>query len=169
MRRLDLEGQKYGRLTLIYSTGINKSKQRMWLAQCDCGKETIVCQQHVRDGRTTSCGCFHKENQTKHGMAHTKEWHAYHHAKARCKPNHKHHQHYFDRGIRCHFTSFEEFFAEIGPAPSLKHSVDRIDNDKGYEPGNIRWATKSEQERNRRCDNCAALKARIAELEAQLA
>jgi hypothetical protein len=73
-----------------------------------------------------------------------------------------------DRGILFKFESFEQFYAEIGPKPTAAHQLDRIDNDKGYEPGNVRWATKSQNERNRRCDNCAALKARIKELENQL-
>jgi hypothetical protein len=168
MRKLDLAGQKFWRLTLIEVVGTNKAKQRMWRCICECGKEHIASQQHITRGTTKSCGCYHKDKQTKHGMVGTKEWFAYQHAKARCKSTHPSHADYYDRGITVTFQSFEEFFAEVGRAPSAKHSLDRIDNNRGYEPGNLRWATREEQMRNTRCDNCTVLKARIAELEAKL-
>jgi hypothetical protein len=169
MRKLDLEGKKYGRLTLIKLVGVNKSKQRVWLCLCDCGTEHQASQAHITRGSSTSCGCYRKERTTTHNHSRTPEWFAYQHAKARCKPDHESHEHYFDRGILFRFTSFKDFFAEIGPRPTPKHSLDRRDNDKGYESGNVRWATKSQQERNRRCDNCLVLKQRIVELESKLA
>jgi hypothetical protein len=169
MRKLDLAGQKYGRLTLIEVIGVNPSKQRVWRCLCDCGREHNASQAHITRGSSRSCGCYRKDRVTTHNQSRTPEWFAYQHAKARCKPTHKHHVHYFDRGILFRFTSFEEFFSEVGLRPSPKHSLDRRDNDRGYEPGNIRWATKSQQERNRRCDNCLALKQRIVELERKLA
>jgi hypothetical protein len=168
MRKLDLAGQKFGRLTLVRVVGVNKSKQRVWLCLCDCGKQHTAAQAHITGGKVTSCGCYRRERATKHGMHLSDEWRAFGHAKTRCKSNHKHHAHYFDRGILFKFESFEQFYAEIGPKPTAAHQLDRIDNDKGYEPGNVRWATKSQNERNRRCDNCAALKARIKELELQI-
>lgn len=165
MRKLDLAGKKYGRLTLIEVIGVNLSKQRVWKCLCECGKEHVVSQAHITNGKVTSCGCYRRERATTHGMHRTPEWFAFQHAKARCKPDHESHEHYFDRGIRVKFSSFEEFFAEVGFRPSVGHSLDRKDNDKGYESGNVRWATKSQQERNRRCDNCTRLKQRIFELE----
>ena len=168
MRKLNLEGQKFGKLTLIEAVGVNKAKQRMWRCLCSCGKEHIAAQQHITRGATLSCGCIRITKNFVHGMCRTPEWYAYQHAKQRCKPNHSKHAHYYDRGIRFTFTSFEQFFKEVGLRPLIKHSLDRKDNDKGYNPGNMRWATKSEQERNRRCDNCASLKQRIKELETQV-
>ena len=165
MRKLDLAGKRYGRLVLIEVVGTNSARQRVWKCCCDCGTEHFASQAHLTSGKTTSCGCYRKERVTKHGMIGTPEWFAYQHAKARCKPTHKSHEHYFDRGITFKFISFEEFYAEVGNRPSIKHSLDRVDNDKGYETGNVRWATKSQQERNRRCDNCVLLKQRILELE----
>lgn len=168
MRRLELAGQLFGRLTLQKVVGVNKSKQRLWECKCACGNTHVASQAHLTTGKTTSCGCFRKEKATTHGMHKTPEWFAYQHAKSRCKPDSSCHKDYFDRGIFFKFESFEEFYKEIGPRPSNKHSCDRKDNDKGYEPGNVRWATKSEQERNRRCDNCELLKQRIKELETQV-
>lgn len=168
MKKLDLAGSKFGRLTLVKVVGVNKSKQRLWLCVCSCGNEHVASQAHITRGKTISCGCFRKERATKHGMHNTPEWAAYGHAKQRCRPTHSKHEHYHDRGITFEFNSFEEFFEEIGRRPSPKHSVDRIRNNEGYKPGNVRWATKSQQERNRRCDNCAALEARIVELQKRL-
>lgn len=86
---------------------------------------------------------------TKHGMSRTPEYGAYLAAKQRCTnskddawPD------YGGRGIEFRFTSFEQFFAEIGPRPSLKHSLDRKENDGHYELGNVRWATMREQNLN---------------------
>jgi hypothetical protein len=165
MRALDLAGKKFGRLTLIEVIGVTSGKQRLWLCICDCGNEHKAGQGHLSKGKVTSCGCWRKERATKHGMHGTPEWFAYNHAQQRCKPTHPAHQHYFDRGIFFKFTALQDFLNEVGLRPSSKHSLDRIDNDKGYEPGNLRWATRKEQMRNTRCNNCLLLKARIKELE----
>ena len=169
MRKLDLAGQKFGRLTAVEVCG-RKNNVRVWKCQCDCGTQCEVDQNHLTTARTTSCGCIRRERWTTHGMSRTPEWASYGHAKQRCKPNHNKHAHYFDRGITFDFTSFEQFYAEVGPKPTPKHSLDRWPNNDGpYGPGNVRWATKSQQERNRRCDNCAVHLARIKDLESKLA
>ena len=168
MRKLDLVGKRFGRLNLIEVVSLSTTGSRIWKCVCTCGAEHLAQQGHLTSGKVTSCGCYRKERARTHGMTRTPEWFAYQHAKSRCKPNHACHEHYFDRGIAFKFVSFEEFYAEVGNRPSIKHSLDRIDNDRGYEPGNIRWATKSQQERNRRCDNCVQLKQRILELESKI-
>jgi hypothetical protein len=93
----------------------------------------------------------------KHGFARTQrsaEYTAYQNAKARCRnPKAPNYAYYGGRGIEFRFTSFEEFISEIGCRPSLDHSVDRIDNNGHYEPGNIRWATRVEQQHNVRAKN----------------
>jgi hypothetical protein len=83
-------------------------------------------------------------------LKHTPEYVAYHHAMARCtKPNHKDWKYYGGRGIQFRFTSFRQFFVELGPRPDGK-SLDRVNNNGHYEPGNVRWATRTEQNRNQR-------------------
>ncbi len=86
-----------------------------------------------------------------HGMSKTPEWKAYSRAKNRCQnPNSKDYKNYGGRGIEFKFSSFEEFFSEVGLRPNPNMQLDRINNNKHYEKANIRWATKSEQMLNRR-------------------
>lgn len=121
-----------------------------WLCRCDCGREVATRADQLKLRR--SCGCLDGEQ---HGMAHTKEWRAWKHMKQRCiDPTHKSFPLYGGRGIGvcAAWMRFSEFFRDMGPAPSAKHSIERVDNDRGYEPGNCRWATQAEQVRNtRRC------------------
>lgn len=88
----------------------------------------------------------------KHGQSGKKMtpvYRAYLNARQRCRPNHKHYAYYGGRGIKFLFNSFEQWFAELGPRPSPKHQVDRRDNNKSYEPGNVHWVTKFVQMSNR--------------------
>lgn len=118
----------------------------------------------MRRGETKSCGCLRYD--TRATLTHGKstmyvdgkrraqpEYDAWIRMKHRCQPGDKDHRCYYDRGIRvCSEweNDFMSFYRHIGPRPSSKHSVDRIDNDRGYEPGNVRWATRQEQSRNSR-------------------
>lgn len=94
------------------------------------------------------------ERNTTHGMSHSREFRIWMGMKARCagKIQDSHSKYYSGKGIKMFHgwvDSFDDFYRYIGPCPSDKHSVDRIDGNKGYEPGNVRWATVSEQSRNR--------------------
>jgi hypothetical protein len=176
MNFIDLSGQRFGRLIVVDMVGRIKDGQSLWKCICDCGKEHLVVYCHLKSGDTRSCGCLAselaKERSTTHGMSYTPEWTSFHAAKKRCtNMNAKQYADYGGRGIEFRFNSFEEFFAEVGPRPEpkFKYSLERMDNNGHYEKGNIRWATKVQQARNRRCDKCEILLARIAELERRLA
>jgi hypothetical protein len=179
MKFVDLVGYRCGKLTVKEMVGRDaKSGQSIWKCLCDCGKETTVIYGHLKGERPTkSCGCLlatslRSERATRHGMAFTVEWNSYYGAKKRCNPKFiKDWPDYGGRGIEFRFKSFEEFFAEVGPRPEPKflYSLERIENDGHYEKGNVRWATKKQQARNRRCDKCGILLARIRELERRLA
>jgi hypothetical protein len=174
MKFIDLQGKHFGRWFVLREVDKDKWGNSVWLCRCDCGTEKPVLGHKMRIGESVSCGCFAREaqrvNNTTHGMSFTPEWNSYHAAKKRCtKPSSKSSADYGGRGIEFRFASFEEFFAEIGPRPEPKfaYSLERIDNNGHYEKGNVCWATKLQQARNRRCDNCEILLARIAELEKQ--
>lgn len=110
------------------------------------------------------CKVSHRNSQRRWREANP-ERHTFSEAQRRCcNPKNKDFDRYGARGIKFRFTSFEQFFAELGPRPSPQHSVDRIDNDGHYEPGNVRWATRSEQQRNRRDSIPASEYVKIREL-----
>jgi hypothetical protein len=155
MKLLDLTGKKFGRFTVIKRTATEKKHWR-WLCRCDCGTEKIVDAGHLKSSHSISCGCYKKERSTKHGHAgrETSEYMAWKHAKDRCfNPNDKAYKNYGARGITMCAEwrdSFAAFFADVGLRPSGL-SLDRFPNNNGnYEPGNVRWATRSEQNRNQR-------------------
>lgn len=91
--------------------------------------------------------------EKKHGMCDTSEYKSWKAMKERMSPNHKDAKHYYLKGVTlCDRwkNDFMAFYEDMGPKPTPKHTIDRIDNDKGYEPSNCRWASKSEQGRNKR-------------------
>jgi hypothetical protein len=111
---------------------------------------------------TRSCGCLKRDLcaeriskiATKHGLIHSAEYGAWVAAKGRClNPKNRAFKNYGGRGISIApewVDDFAAFYSYLGPKPSPAHSLDRINNDRGYEPGNVRWATRVEQNRNRR-------------------
>lgn len=150
----DITGQIFGRWTVLAYAG-SFNGMASWWCRCECGATAKVCGLKLRQGRSQSCGCLRLELQTKHGAARRgKEsltYRSYVKAKTRCRnPNNTAYEHYGGRGIEFRFNSFDEFLKELGPRPSVKHSVDRKDSDGHYEPGNVRWATQKTQMRNRR-------------------
>jgi hypothetical protein len=173
----DLTNEKYNKMLFIKFVRRGKNGQAIWLCKCDCGKEKEVFAHHVKSGNVQSCGCKalsenRVDSATRYGGTKTPEWTSYHAAKKRCNPKHADkYPDYAGRGIEFKFSNFQEFLQHIGPRPEPKfdYSLERIENDGHYELGNVKWATKQEQARNRRCDKCLALKERIEVLELQLA
>ena len=147
---VNLIGQTFNRLTVIgYSHKRNKS--HYWLCQCDCGIKKPIWSAVLRNGKTKSCGCLALETRTKHGHSSTSEYSSWHGMVKRCTKRHcKDYPSYGGSGIEVcdRWLDFSNFLADMGKKPTIKHSIDRIDNSKGYEKSNCRWATRSEQGRN---------------------
>lgn len=143
----NLNQTRRGRLLFIGYVGVIRHHP-YWLAQCDCGNYTLTRGR----GISNSCGCATIEalKNTRLDYCHTPEFTAYRMAKHRCQcPTFHAYARYGGRGIEFRFTSFEEFYAELGDKPTPQHSIDRIDNNGHYEVGNVRWATPLEQMGNR--------------------
>ena len=146
----DLTGVRSGRWTALYRT--NKVQPAMWLCRCDCGTEREVWSFAIDHKTSESCGCVSTEKLIKrittHGFTGTKEYSSWLHIIQRCKPSCAG---YGGRGIKIDpiwRKDFLAFYKHIGPCPEKEYSVDRIDNNGNYEPGNVRWATKEVQRNN---------------------
>lgn len=155
MARQLLVGEKFNRLT-VFSEAPRKGK-RHFNVICDCGNTSVVSITNIKNGHTKSCGCLSKEVLRKprtHGMSRTGEYKSYHKMLERCySHNDINYKNYGGRGIVvCNRwrESFENFFEDMGMKPTIKHSIEREDTDGNYEPSNCKWATKLEQNRNRR-------------------
>ncbi len=155
----DLTGKKVNRLTVLSRAGIDSQRCITWNCLCDCGKSVLVSGRHLKEGGTGSCGCIRNEAKSTHGQRksgenRTKEYVAWTSMKQRCyNQNDIGYKNYGGRGITvCDrwLNSFENFFTDMGKAPSQNHSVDRKENNGNYEPSNCRWATAFEQNQNKR-------------------
>lgn len=152
-------GQRFRRLLTLSDLGHGR-----WLCRCDCGREVEVAGRHLRSGNTKSCGCLSRDKaaerardrNTTHGMGRTPEYRAWNGMKERCgRPSHAAYHNYGGRGVQvCERWSgphgFAAFLEDMGRRPSPRHTLERIDNSRGYEPGNCHWATTGEQARNKR-------------------
>jgi len=154
---VDMKGLKFNKLLVLHRFDDPKYKHASWVCQCDCGKIVIVVGNNLRNGGTKSCGCSKGEYISKalSGLPsiYPLEYKTYNQMLQRCNnENSTNYQHYGGNGISvCQrwIDSFENFMSDMGPKPSFEHSIDREDFNGNYEPGNCRWATDKEQNRNR--------------------
>ena len=156
----DLEGKRFGRLTVIRCVGRNKWRDSVWECSCDCGNVTTVSGGHLKDGHTTSCGCFANEERSRRASRHgllkggkkPRTFIIWNGMKARClNPRSTGYPRYGARGISIcdewlDYETFNRWAVTHGYADGLE--LDRIDNDGPYCPSNCRWVTHSRNQRN---------------------
>jgi hypothetical protein len=167
----DRRGEVHGRLTVQEFSGFyinpkSKTNRAVWSCECECGTFINVSGNNFRT--TKSCGCLYLEIYEPHGAMrqdadplYRKAYQAWESVIWRCtNPNGDSYPRYGLRGITvCDrwLNSFEAFFQDVGLPPSKAHSIDRLDNDGHYEPGNVRWATQTEQSNNRSTNHLVKL------------
>jgi hypothetical protein len=168
-RTENIAGRRFGRFVAIEFVGYAKDKHAIWLFRCDCGNERrttvrclkrAICYSPQFLGQQTiannSCGCGPRKMKHGHsaGGRTTREYRTWRGVLARClNPKNPWYYRYGGRGITVAeewLYSFVNFLRDVGPCPSPHHSLDRINNDEGYNKQNVRWATLEQQANNRR-------------------
>lgn len=156
----DIAGKTFGRITVISFAGSEKGNSN-WLCRCKCGVEKVIQRCSLVSGATQSCGCLSLEisrvvnvvhGETSNGKS-SPEYHAWEHMKSRCfNPNCKEYKWYGSRGITVceRWMDFPNFLTDMGRKPLPDLSIERINNDGNYEPGNCKWGTTDEQRNNQR-------------------
>lgn len=159
----DISGKRFGRILVTGRAGSSACGTATWHCVCDCGRECVVEGAKLRKGNTKSCGCLRdeksRERRLTHGRSGTRLYAVWKMMVQRCyNPSNKNFNRYGGRGIemdpawRYDYDAFCKWSMENGydpDAPVQKCTIDRIDNEKGYGPGNCRWVDMKVQNNNR--------------------
>lgn len=162
----NLTGQVFQRLTVIEEAA-TKGHGSLWLCRCVCGSQCVVSGGNLKKGRAGSCGCLKIDRirlaNTKHGESYTEEYRIYQRILQRCyNKSHVHYDGYGGRGILVAPEwlgegGYERFVDHIGRRPSKHMTVERKNNNEGYRPGNVVWASRKRQMNNRRTNRIVNL------------
>lgn len=161
MQRLELAGQRFGRLVVVELHGV-RNGCAIWRCKCDCGKETLTKGSLLRNGKTKSCGCLREEvrrtSTRKHGLSNYRPYYVWKDIKRRCyDETATGYKNYGGRGIsmcdewKDNVMAFCDWAHTSGYQRGM--SIDRIDNDGNYEPANCVWKTMKEQGNNKRTNH----------------
>lgn len=148
---VDLSGRSFGKIRVLRVSHKDARHAYFYVCACFCGASFVAEGDKIKRRHTRSCGCL--QESVKHGLVNSAEYGIWNAMKGRClNPRSHAFRDYGGRGIKVckRWLDFRNFYADMGPRPTPSHSLDRKDNDGNYEPGNVRWATKSEQAKNRR-------------------
>jgi hypothetical protein len=165
MKKQELAGRRFERLTVISRATVMQGYNSMWNCICDCGQQRLVRGSHLISGAIKSCGCLSREKSAVlhfvHGSHGTPTYRSWLRMRGRCyDPKNNEFHNYGARGIKvCDAWrwSFSEFLKDMGERPSLHHSIDRINGNLDYDKSNCRWATASEQQNNKRTNHLLTL------------
>lgn len=160
----DLTGKRFSRFLVVEHAGKSTTpscRDHFWRCLCDCGEIVLIAAGPLVSGHAKSCGCRKLESgtaaankaNTTHGMRHAPEYYVWHSMLDRCRClTSRNSKNYGGRGITVcdRWLDFSSFIADMGPRPSSKYSLERINNDGSYCKSNCRWATRKEQMRNKR-------------------
>lgn len=151
----DRTGERFGMNTVVafagYRTSADGGSRTMWRVRCSCGIETLVLVSELK--KKTSCRCQLAVSATKHGMSKHPAYWVWRSMHDRCRlPTHQAWCNYGARGIRVceRWAKFDAFWADMGPTYLPGLDLDRVNNDGHYEPANCRWATRRQNNRNKR-------------------
>jgi hypothetical protein len=157
----DHTGIRYARLLVVAPIHRRKPSGKKvvdWLCRCECGNESRQSAADLQSGKAKSCGCLRREvtiaRFTTHGASKTPEFRVWAEMMARCEcATNDSFYNYGGRGISVCSRwreAFEAFSADMGPRPSAKHTIERLNNAGNYEPSNCVWAVRKVQNRNKR-------------------
>jgi anti-sigma28 factor (negative regulator of flagellin synthesis) len=167
---INLVGKMFGRWAIIAPSEHRGSQgETYWFARCTCGREKLVMGRNLRDGRSRSCGCVWLKHGHTAGGKRSRAYACWVSARQRCNnPRDRNYSNYGGRGIKFYKPwddDFRCYLRDTGePPPGM--SIDRINNDGNYEPGNVRWTTCAEQNRNRRPPKRKRQRANVADVVA---